>query len=43
MVAGFAVSGPLARRLAPARLRHFLLGLASLGAIAILAQTWARS
>ena len=43
MIAGFAISGPLARRLAPAQLRHFLLGLASLGAIAILAQTWVRA
>jgi hypothetical protein len=43
MVAGFAVSGPLARRLSHQGLRHFLLGLASFGAIAMLAQTWARA
>jgi uncharacterized membrane protein YfcA len=43
MVVGFAASGLLARRLSHRGLRHFLLGLASLGAIAVLAQTWARA
>lgn len=39
MVAGFAVSGPLARRLSRRGLRAFLLATAALGALAVLAQT----
>lgn len=38
MVAGFALSGPLARRMSRRGLRLFLLGLAALGALAVLVQ-----
>jgi uncharacterized membrane protein YfcA len=40
MVAGFAVSGPVARRLSRPQLRAFLLGLATLSALAILIQSF---
>jgi uncharacterized membrane protein YfcA len=43
MVAGFAASGPLARRMSRRALRGFLLGLASMGALAVLAQAWLRA
>ena len=38
MVAGFAISGPLASRVSRRGLRLFLLGLAALGAVGVLAQ-----
>lgn len=39
MVAGFAISGPLAQRLSRRGLRHFLLALATFGALGVLAQS----
>ncbi|MDP4302442.1 TSUP family transporter [Leptothrix discophora] len=39
MGAGFALSGPLARRLPPRSLRPLLLGLAALGALTLLVQS----
>jgi uncharacterized membrane protein YfcA len=39
MVAGFAASGPIARRLSGRSVRGVLLSLAALGALAVLAQT----
>lgn len=43
MVAGFAVSGPLSRRLSRRGLRAFLLSLATLGALAVLVQSLLRA
>lgn len=43
MVAGFALSGPLARRLSRRGLRMFLLGLAAFGALAVLVQLAVRA
>jgi uncharacterized membrane protein YfcA len=40
MVAGFLISGPIARRMSRAGVRRVLLGLASIGAVAVLAQTF---
>lgn len=43
MVAGFLVSNPIARRMSRGGVRRVLLGLASAGAVAVLAQTLLRS
>lgn len=43
MVAGFLVSNPIARRMSRGGVRRVLLGLASVGAVAVLAQTLLRS
>lgn len=39
LLAGFALSAPISRRLSPALIRHFMLALASLGALTLLLQT----
>lgn len=40
MMAGFALSGPIARRISRRGVRHMLLGLAAAGAVAVLATTF---
>jgi hypothetical protein len=43
MVAGFALSGPIARRMSRCGVRNVLLGLAAVGAVAVLATTFLHS